>query len=497
METGELVRQVNLLFQNYPTLLKDFYNFLPDIGVETPSPRDVSQTLASRQPTTVEEEQVQDAIGYLNAVKTTLGERPGLRPGKARESGRRFGLGALSRVGQGVHDRFLFLLRAWERGDLHIKILKGKVGSMFKSHPELLSGFNMFAPEGHQIFPDAPAAPETPATASAPAGDTVTITLSIEEATVLRDTLMPHASVTRPLQNTPRRLDGTPVFGVESKGIAGIRSAMHARYPADIAIADALENSDFGEYHAKDGVSRAIVSYHILATQVESGLFQTIKTQLSTPQGTEGIWLEKHLTTGAYVVQGRAASMEIVDVGNDDVRKDLRGQKKTVATRAIPAGEVLGVYNGNLLLEGEFQDKYRKSFCTRFEHERYVFRVYFDDITVVIDPWPTAGDAQLMAMNDCRVTPAPTLSREALARQNVEFKCIFLEGFPVVIAVASRPIATRQELLVDYGADYWKRTEMIESSIGVFRSAEFSNIRRKLDDKVPKTLDHHNYPTFE
>ena len=174
----------------------------------------------------------------------------------------------------------------------------------------------------------------------------------------------------------------------------------------------------------------------------------------------------------------------------DDPRLALRGQRMLVADRPIAAHECVGVYGGALSTEPEFALKYGDRFATRAarrgrgatrrrsdarvarafrnerprvdraprdergapstptrvapsprpgaEHERYVFRVYFDDVTLVIDPWPAAGDARLMAMNDCRLAPAPALPKAARDRQNVHFKCLFLEGFPFVVAVATR-----------------------------------------------------------
>ena len=119
------------------------------------------------------------------------------------------------------------------------------------------------------------------------------------------------------------------------------------------------------------------------------------------------------------------APTRVVDVAADDPRAALRGQRKLVAARDVAKHEVLGHYAGALLLEAEFRGEPR-SFRDSLERERYAFRVFFDDITVVVDAWPDRGDARLMAMNDCRAKPAAPLQRADRARQNVEFVCVFL-----------------------------------------------------------------------
>ena len=217
----------------------------------------------------------------------------------------------------------------------------------------------------------------------------------------------------------------------------------------------------------------------------------------------------------------------------DDPRLALRGQRMLVADRPIAAHECVGVYGGALSTEPEFALKYGDRFATRAarrgrgatrrrsdarvarafrnerprvdraprdergapstptrvapsprpgaEHERYVFRVYFDDVTLVIDPWPAAGDARLMAMNDCRLAPAPALPKAARDRQNVHFKCLFLEGFPFVVAVATRRVEPGDELLVDYGAEFWRKPDLFdERGVAALRSPELVAVHGKL-----------------
>ena len=135
-----------------------------------------------------------------------------------------------------------------------------------------------------------------------------------------------------------------------------------------------------------------------------------------------------------------------------------------------------------MFTEAEFQEAYRGRYNARAEHERYVFRIFFDDVTVVIDPWPTAGDPRLMAMNDCRLSPTPALSKAARNRQNVHFKCLFLEGFPLVIAVAIKKIDVGDELLVDYGDEYWRKHHSVsEAGVAAFRSPDLCRVHRKVD----------------
>lgn len=183
---------------------------------------------------------------------------------------------------------------------------------------------------------------------------------------------------------------------------------------------------------------------------------------------------------GAYALAGLPPA-SVRDVPADDPRLALRGQRMLVADRPIAAHECVGVYGGALSTEPEFALKYGDRFATRAEHERYVFRVYFDDVTLVIDPWPAAGDARLMAMNDCRLAPAPALPKAARDRQNVHFKCLFLEGFPFVVAVATRRVDAGDELLVDYGAEFWRKPDLFdERGVAALRSPELVAVHGKL-----------------
>ena len=93
------------------------------------------------------------------------------------------------------------------------------------------------------------------------------------------------------------------------------------------------------------------------------------------------------------------------------------------------------------------------------------------------DAWLASGDAA----SDGPAKPAPALPKAARDRQNVHFKCLFLEGFPFVVAVATRRVDAGDELLVDYGAEFWRKPDLFdERGVAALRSPELVAVHGKL-----------------
>ena len=63
---------------------------------------------------------------------------------------------------------------------------------------------------------------------------------------------------------------------------------------------------------------------------------------------------------------------------------------------------------------------------------------------LIINPLPDAGN-KLIAIND-----------DGTSKANVQFVEFFHYGWPTVCMATLRPIEKEEELLVDYGPDYWR-----------------------------------------
>lgn len=157
-----------------------------------------------------------------------------------------------ARVGdEARYGEFLALLRLWEAGRVEIDALVRDVSRLLGGDAALLARFNMFAPPGHAVFPEA-------------AGD-VAIALTRREAALLERVLMAESAATRPLE-AARGPVAAAVFGAESPATRAYRGRVGARY-AGSPLAAALENSPFAEY------------------QVSAEAFRALHAQLARPAG--------------------------------------------------------------------------------------------------------------------------------------------------------------------------------------------------------------------
>lgn len=114
------------------------------------------------------------------------------------------------------------------------------------------------------------------------------------------------------------------------------------------------------------------------------------------------------------------------------------------AKQRIPKGEVLGVYTGKLkLLEGD-------------SHSKYLFSFHAKALKDVLIDGKNAGNWTGL-MNHSPFSSHMT---------NVDVKEFFYKGLPYIIFYAYKPIQKGEQLLYDYGDDYWgalnfKPTEVI------------------------------------
>ena len=142
-------------------------------------------------------------------------------------------------------------------------------------------------------------------------------------------------------------------------------------------------------------------------------------------------------------------------------RVGLVGKRGLEAARSLPAGHVLGVYSGQLLLPREVDILPPAALA---EHTRYAF-----NLRLPLAPSP--GKRQRKAwracvlgpaarvhnfvrlVNDCRVDASLPPPRGA---QNAAFVTAVVAGVPLVVAVTTKAVRAGAPLLVDYGEDYWR-----------------------------------------
>jgi hypothetical protein len=164
----------------------------------------------------------------------------------------------------------------------------------------------------------------------------------------------------------------------------------------------------------------------------------------------------------------------VVPVGDDDAREMLRGQSKVVlACGVLEPLDVVGIYVGKMCIEGAggvsteqtmpISDVVRSnSYAYKFTpHEQGVVactlrELHEREATLVVQPFPRFGN-KLMAIND---------RRGSRVQSNVKFVEFIHMGFPAVAYIATRRIEANEELLADYGQQYWSAQGAVEDVIG-------------------------------
>ena len=151
---------------------------------------------------------------------------------------------------------------------------------------------------------------------------------------------------------------------------------------------------------------------------------------------------------------------------------------------------------GSTLLESEYEELYNSSVPTYISHERYAvsFKVVGnngDEHHCVIDAL-LGGNYELMAINDARINPPPRardLTHAERARENVCFRSVLLDGFPLTVVTASRPIKRGEELLIDYGRNFWHKNASLEKVAAQFQQPALANLHTQLSRALAQSVE--------
>lgn len=133
---------------------------------------------------------------------------------------------------------------------------------------------------------------------------------------------------------------------------------------------------------------------------------------------------------------------------------DPRGMYGLFAKTKLDAYHVVGAYKGSLWSADEFEDQ----FLNHPGEDRvldYAFDAYLDFSPKAEDHFVLVAhnfdDANELAFaNDYRPDPAT---------QNAEFVSVCWKNLPFVVLITTKEIQQDKEVIVDYGAKYWKRNK--------------------------------------
>jgi hypothetical protein len=138
--------------------------------------------------------------------------------------------------------------------------------------------------------------------------------------------------------------------------------------------------------------------------------------------------------------------IELFIIPATDPRIALRNQQGVVAKKPIPAGQVLGFYAGEYRTEEEFN-----SLPNYFDRKHYDFPVTcVGNEGIVIDAYQQSNI--LSCINACRTYGL--YPDDPRCKENVAFIIIY-NPIPVVFIYTLKKILPGQELLIDYGEDFW------------------------------------------
>ena len=217
---------------------------------------------------------------------------------------------------------------------------------------------------------------------------------------------------------------------------------------------------------------------------------------------------------------------QVRKIPSDDPRVALRGEFGLFAGRNIKRGEVLGPYAGSLRTEREYAHKYsfvpelfaRDAYSYRFsERASHPWTVLgpqggqvlahsttsdsallgecwskdtsvFSDDHLLVDAY-TSGN-RFVFVNDYRRNPFKSVDEhkeeeQELREPNVSFLEVMYKGWPYVLVVSISDVAQGEELLVDYGMQYWQQQRLREQQLGPL-TKHVSDLRHSLHDAESK-----------
>jgi len=154
-------------------------------------------------------------------------------------------------------------------------------------------------------------------------------------------------------------------------------------------------------------------------------------------------------------------SIKLCKIDQDDPRIGLRGQLGVFATQMIRKDRIIGPYSGSLIDEESLDYGSVKEKRDRTAYQ-YTFQTTgFDHL--VIDCYRHEGGPhhgnETMFINDPRGLPRKSKQRRQLSGANCMFVEILHRGWPFAFVVATQDIREGEELLVEYGSEYWTAME--------------------------------------
>lgn len=286
-------------------------------------------------------------------------------------------------------------------------------------------------------------------------GDASPVVIERDVAAVLRGVLSPAWKSLAERATEPYA--ELPLLGFDSEGVKRLR--------------DSLDGAAIGLSSGPSG----------LTSEVAIPAFAELRRDFLKLKGD--VW---HVVTSAS-----SHLIDIAPVGDDDPRVGLRGQSKAVAKRPLDTHQVLGVYYGRTMLEREYEDMHSSSPATLHSHERYAFSFECKGVDCVIDALDR-GNFHLMAINDARRAPHASRARGLSASErsavNVTFRAALLDGFPITSITALKPIKQGDELLIDYGKDFWLKNFGLDRYIAQFQHPALVSLHAQLSRHLAQDL---------
>lgn len=167
--------------------------------------------------------------------------------------------------------------------------------------------------------------------------------------------------------------------------------------------------------------------------------------------------------------------IEVKNIPNTDQRKTLRGQKGVFATKRIKAGTVLAPYRSMILSDKEYAGSWGPL-------EEMQYEMYHIEITTKVTDWFHAEQTLAASAfhhgnwtkyaNDIRIEdPFNSYDLEKPQNKpNVALIEVTYKAWPYTFLVSLKSIRKGQELLLNYGDDYWEAMRNIKERHDTFKS---------------------------
>eukprot|EP00026_Physarum_polycephalum_P003318 Phypoly_transcript_03328.p1 GENE.Phypoly_transcript_03328~~Phypoly_transcript_03328.p1 ORF type:complete len:789 (+),score=220.54 Phypoly_transcript_03328:87-2453(+) len=164
----------------------------------------------------------------------------------------------------------------------------------------------------------------------------------------------------------------------------------------------------------------------------------------------------------------------VILVRDDDPRVGLRGKRGVVAKIAMPKGTIIGPYAGKMWVEKEHDS--HTSLFTKLAHNIYThdFNIDIDGYKMIIDALQYGNLTRFI--NDPIIDPTrPYHSTNRVGEPNVKTTNVVYNRWPYVFIETLRDIQLGEEILMEYGEDYWASMNYI-----IREHAEMKDIQQQL-----------------